>query len=37
MTMTQFEEVKAKLLKQSSHEPEFIQAVDEVLESLQLV
>lgn len=35
--MTQFEEVKAKLLRQSSHEPEFIQAVDEVLESLQLV
>lgn len=35
--MSQFDQVKAKLLKQSSHEPEFIQAVEEVLDSLQLV
>ncbi len=35
--MNQFDEVKEKLLKKNAHEPEFLQAVDEVLDSLKLV
>ncbi len=35
--MNQFDAVKEKLLKRNPHEPEFLQAVDEVLDSLKLV
>lgn len=35
--MNQFDVVKEKLLKRNPHEPEFLQAVDEVLDSLKLV
>ena len=35
--MNQFDAVKEKLLKQNPNEPEFLQAVDEVLDSLKLV
>ena len=35
--MNQFDAVKEKLLKRNPHEPEFLQAVDELLDSLKLV
>ena len=35
--MNQFDLVKEKLVKQNGHEKEYLQAVDEVLESLKLV
>ena len=35
--MNQFDAVKEKLLKRNPYEPEFLQAVDEVLDSLKLV
>lgn len=35
--MNQFDLVKEKLIKQNGHEKEYLQAVDEVLESLKLV